>query len=502
MSSQANVKVVRGGRVLDRAQHRAEPADILIEGSRIVAITAPGGAAPEGAQVIDASDRLLMPGLINAHTHSHGGLGKGAGDRWTLELLLHAARWLSGFRTPEYMYLSALVGALEMVRKGCTACYDLFLEWPLPSPEGVEAIGRAYAEVGMRAVLAPMTADRTFYQAIPGLLEAMPAALRRDLEAVHMQPGGAIIEACRTMLKQAPSEQSRLRLALAPTIPLHCADDVIRAHHDLAQDYGVGLHMHLAESKVQAVAGLQRYGTTLTAHLDKLGVLGPHFTAAHAVWLDADDMRRLADNGASVAHNPGSNLRLGSGIAAVHEMLQAGVNVGIGTDGANCSDNQNMFEALRLASFVSRVRSHDYRTWLTTEQALLMATEGSARALGLGDDIGRLAPGYKADIVFLDLNHVNFLPLNDPTHQLVHTEDGSAVDSVLIDGDIVLWHGRFPGIDLAAVRSRIEAARQDLAVKSHATRQAAEVLEAHIGQFCIGLSRQPYHVHALAGADY
>jgi guanine deaminase len=220
------------------------------------------------------------------------------------------------------------------------------------------------------------------------------------------------------------------------------------------------------------------------------------------VWLDDDDLRRLANHGASVAHNPGSNLRLGSGIAAVHDMLQAGINVGIGTDGANCSDNQNMFEAMRLASFVSRVRSHDYHTWLTTEQALSMATEGSARALGMGDDIGRLAPGYKADIVFLDLNHVNFLPLNDPTHQLVHTEDGSAVDSVLIDGDIVLWHGQFPGIDLAAVRRRIEAARQDLAVKSHATRQAAEALEAHIGHFCIGLSRQPYHVHALAGADY
>jgi guanine deaminase len=502
MPSTAHRKIIRGGYVLNSVNHQAEPADVLLEGNRIAALVAPGGAAPEGAEPIDAANRLLIPGLINAHTHSHGGLAKGMGDRWTLELLLHASRWLSGFRTTEHLYLSALIGALEMVRKGCTTCYDLFLELPLPTLEGVEAIARAYQEVGMRAVLAPMTADRTFYQAIPGLLEALPAAPRRDLEKVQMQPGEAVINACRTILKHTAFDASCLRLALAPTIPLHCSDDCLIAHRDLAQEYGVGLHMHVAESKIQAVAGIKQYGTTLTAHLDALGFLGPHFTAAHAVWLDRDDMQRLADHGASVAHNPGSNLRLGSGIAAVHEMVQAGVNVGIGTDGASCSDNQNMFEAMRFASFVSRVRSHDYHAWLPTEQVFSMATEGSAKALGFGDAIGRLAPGYKADIVFLDLGHVNYLPLNDATNQLVHTEDGSAVDSVLIDGQIVLWQGRFTRLDIAALRSRIETAREELAIRSREAKQLSAALEEHVGRFCIGLARQPYHVHAMAGNDY
>jgi guanine deaminase len=350
--------------------------------------------------------------------------------------------------------------------------------------------------------MAPMTADRTFYQAIPGLLDALPATLRLDLEKMQMQPGGAIITACRTLLKQTTWDTSRLRLALAPTIPLHCSDDCLIAHRDLAQEYGVGMHMHLAESKVQAVSGMKQYGTTLTAHLDALGLLGPQFTAAHAVWLDRDDIQRLADHGASVAHNPGSNLRLGSGIAAVSDMVQAGVNIGIGTDGASCSDNQNMFEAMRLASFVSRVRSHDYHTWLQTDQVLSMATEGSAKALGFGDDIGRLAPGYKADIVFLDLNHVNYLPLNNPIHQLVHTEDGSAVDSVIIDGQMVLWQGRFTRIDLASLRERLAAAREDLAIRNQEAKQLATALEAYVGQFCLGLARQSYHVHAMAGSDY
>jgi cytosine/adenosine deaminase-related metal-dependent hydrolase len=440
-----------------------------------------------------------MPGLINAHTHSHGGLAKGMGDRWPLELLLHAGPWLNGYRTSEHMYLSALIGALEMVRKGCTACYDLYLELPLPTPDGLEAIGRAYQDVGMRAVLAPMTADRTFYQAIPGLLEALPWPQRRELETLRMQPGEAIIEACRTLLERNPFDPTRLRLALAPTIPLHCSDDLIMTHRDLARDYDVGLHMHLAESKVQALSGMTCYGQTLTAHLDTLGFLGPNLTAAHAVWLSHDDIQRLADNGVSVAHNPGSNLRLGSGIAAAYEMVQAGINVGIGTDGASCADNQNMFEAMRFASFVSRVREPDYQTWLQTGQVLNMATAGSAKALGFGDDIGRLAPGYKADIVFLDLNHVNFLPCNDPTHQLVHTEDGSAVDGVIIDGRVVLWQGRFADIDMSSLRARIEAAQDALAQRTHDARRLAEALEPHVGQFCLGLARQSYPVHATVG---
>lgn len=495
----APFKMIRNGRLLDIATHRAEPADVLIEGNRIAAIQPPGNAAPEGAVTIEANDRLLMPGLINAHTHSHGGLAKGMGDQWSLELLLHAGPWLNSYRTAEHMYLSALIGALEMVRKGCTACYDLYLELPLPTPEGVEAIGRAYQDVGMRAVLAPMTADRTFYQAIPGLLDALPSPQKQGLEAMRMQPGEAIIDACRALLERNPFDPARIRLGLAPTIPLHCSDDLIVAHRDLARDYDVGLHMHLAESKVQALSGMTCYGQTLTGHLDTLGFLGPNLTAAHAVWLSTEDLHRLADNGVSVAHNPGSNLRLGSGIAAVHDMVQAGINVGIGTDGASCSDNQNMFEAMRFASFVSRVREPDYQTWLQTAQVLDMATVGSAKALGFGDDIGRLAPGYKADIVLLDLNHINFLPLNDPTHQLVHTEDGSAVDSVIIDGRVVLWHGRFTDVDAASLRSRIEAAQDVLAQRAHDSRRLAEGLEAHVGQFCLGLARQSYPVHATVG---
>jgi len=497
MRGEARTTVVRGGRLLDARRHRADPTDLLIRDGRIAELGPPGLEAPGEAELIDASDRLLMPGLVNAHTHGHGGLGRGAGDRWTLELLLNAGPWLSGGRTLEQKYLSTLIGALEMVRKGCTACYDLQLELPLPTVEGLEAVARAYEDAGMRAVIAPMLADRSFYEAIPGLLEALPSGLRRDVERLRLGPPEASLEVCRRLIEGWRFDRDRLRPALAPTIPLHCSDELLVASRDLARELGVGLHMHLAESKVQALAGLERYGCTLTAHLDAIGFLGPEFTGAHGVWLDADDRRRLADHGASIAHNPGSNLRLGSGLAAARELRDAGVNVGIGTDGLNCSDNQNMFEALRLASFVSRVRSHDPERWLRSEDVLEMSSAGSAHALGLGADIGRIAPGYRADIVFLDLGHVNFLPLNDPSNQLAHSEDGAAVDGVMVDGRLLLWRGHFTRIDLAGVRRRVEAAAERLRAQNRPARRLAEALEPHVTRFCIGLTAQPYGVRAM-----
>ena len=195
----------------------------------------------------------------------------------------------------------------------------------------------------------------------------------------------------------------------------------------LAREFGVGLHSHIQESKTQVIVGLKTYGKTQTAHLQDLGLLGPDFVAAHGVWLDDDDIRRLADHGASVAHNPGSNMLLGNGIPAVKAMLERRLNVGIGTDGAACCDNQNMYESMRVASYGSKVQGPDTARWLATEEILEAATAGSARALGLGDRLGKIAKGYKADLVFIDLNHVNWMPLNDPTNQLVHTEDGTGV---------------------------------------------------------------------------
>jgi 5-methylthioadenosine/S-adenosylhomocysteine deaminase len=498
-ASADTVTVIRGGRLLDTRAHRADAADIVVTGDTISAIGAPGLTAPPGATVVNASGLLLHPGLVNAHMHAHGNLAKGLGDRWTLELLLTAGPWISGGRTHEERYLSAKLGAVEMVLKGTTAAYDLPLELPAPTPEGTEAVGRAYAEVGVRAVVAPMVADRTFYEAIPGLLDVLTPALREEVARLRPPPWATTLAGLQAVLRGWTLDRADVRLGVAPTIPHHCSDEFIRACADLAKEHGVGLHSHVAESKVQAIVGLQRYGKTPTAHLDELGALGPRFTAAHGVWLDGDDMRRLGDRGSSVAHNPGSNLRLGNGLGDMRAMLEARANVGIGTDGASCSDNLNMYEAMRLASLVSKGRTPDVERWVTTDEVVVAATEGSARALGLPGQLGRLAPGYKADIVFLDLGHPNWIPLNDPTNQLVHTEDGSAVTHVMIGGRMVVEHRRLTTVDVTALARDVETARRRLAEASAPARALCERLAAVVSRFCPGLAHVPYHVDRYVG---
>jgi guanine deaminase len=487
--------VLRGGRVLDIAAGTTDAADILIADDTIREIGPPGLPAPAGATEISAARRLIHPGLVNAHTHSHGNLAKGMGDRWTLELLLTAAPWIGGNRNADDIRLSAQIGAVEMVLKGCTACYDLFFEWPAPSREGMALVADAYAEVGMRAVIAPMVADRTFYEAIPGLADALPAALRERVAALRLAPGATTLAATREALDAWSYDRDSIRPAVAPTIPHHCSDGFILGCARLARDFDVGLHSHVAESKVQAITGIRLYGRTQTAHLDALGVLGPHFTVAHGVWLDDDDMARLGGHGASVAHNPGSNMRLGSGLADTRGMLDRRVNLGVGTDGASCADNQNMYEVMRLASFVSKVQGPDTGRWLSTREAALAATEGSARILGFAGKLGRIAPGYKADLVLLDLDHPNWLPLNDPVNQLVHAEDGTAVESVMIGGRMVVENRRVLTVDLARLRDRAAAARDRLAAANADNRLLYDALAPVVGSHCPGLARLPYHVH-------
>jgi len=484
--------VIRGARMVDGH------ADILIRGDTIEQVSQPGTVGAGDARVIDARGKLIHPGLINAHMHGHGNLAKGMGDRWTLELLLTAAPWTNGYRSLEDKYLSTLIGAAEMLMKGCTACYDLVAEFPTPSVEGLEAVGRAYRDAGMRAVVAPMVADLSFFEAIPGLMEALPPALQKEVERLRLAPYRTTLENMRKALHGWKFDRDGVRPAVAPTIPLHCIDEFLAGCATLAREYGVGLQTHLAESKVQVVAGLKKYGRSLAAHMDALGLVGPNFTAAHGVWLDDEDMKRLAERGASVAHNPGSNMRLGSGIADMRRMLECGINVGIGTDGASSSDNLNMYEAMRIASLASKVRGPDWQRWITTKEVLEAATAGSAKALGFGDKLGRLAPGYKADIVFLDLANVNWIPLNDVVNALVHTEDGSAVHSVMVAGRMVLEDRKLVNVDLAKLARDAESARERLERLNRDNRALYERLEPIVGTFCPALAKAPLHINRYA----
>jgi 5-methylthioadenosine/S-adenosylhomocysteine deaminase len=487
--------LIRGGRVLRADFVTCDPADVLIEHGFIRAIEPVGRITRDDVETIEAADRLLVPGLVNGHTHAHGGLGKGAvGDRVPLEVFLSASAVINGSRTVEDKRLSATLTAVELVRKGCTAAYDLFVEYPVPSREGLDAVAEAYGTVGMRAVIAPMMADHTLYEALPGLIESLPPHLQEQARRIKAAPYEASVAAAREVLANWRHNRDKLRPALGPTIPLHCSDAFLVECARLAEEYDVLLQTHLAESKTQAVLGYKKYGRSLVAHLEALNVLGPRLSAAHGIWLDSDDISRLAAAGAGVVHNPMSNLRLGSGVAPARALLDAGVRLGIGTDASNTSDGQNMFEALRLAAFLSRIGDANYGRWLSAEEVFHAATEGSAKILNF-DRIGRLEPGYCADIVFLDIGHINYVPLRNPLRQMVLGENGAAIHSVMIDGRFVVRDRRLLTVDEARLRQDAEEAVARLDMVNVDAARAANQFRDLVGHFCMAHARAPFHVH-------
>jgi guanine deaminase len=475
--------VIRGGLVLD-AGGRAALRDVLIEDGRIVAIESPGFSVSGDAELLSAADRMLIPGLISAHTHSHGALNRGAvDDKVSLEMFLTGAGSSPRSRGIDDKYLSAALSAAEMIRKGCTACYDLTVEFPGPSREGISAVARAYRDAGMRAVIAPMIADRTIYQALPGLLDALPDDLRSQCAALAAAPIESTISTCADILANWEFDRRFIRPALGPTIPLHCSDEFLSRCARLAREHEVPLQTHLAESRAQAALGRTRYGKSLVGHLDDIGFLSERLSAAHAIWLDDDDIARLGQCGVSVAHNPSSNLRLGSGVAAVRKMLNNNIAVGVGTDASNTSDGQNMFEATRLASYLSRIDGFASDEWLSAQEAFGLATEGSAKVLGF-EKIGRLAVGYEADIVFLRLDSPHFVPLRSPLIQMVFAENGASVDTVMIGGRIVFDDGKLLTLDEVLLRRQAQEAAHRLDEANAGIFATAATVARLVGAFC------------------
>ena len=478
--------LIHGAKVLRPKTFAAEALDVIVEGETIKDLVAPGSVKGEGMERIDATGRALMPGLVNGHNHATSHLAKGLFDRYTLELYLTAVPWSTGRRTLEDKKLSATIGAAEMARKGCTAAYDMFAEFPLPTVEGVATVADAYAQVGLRAVIAPQMTDKSYWEAVPGLAEALPEPLRSEALKSKSAPHEQSIDACKKILAWWRHPRDRIRPALGPSIPHHCSDDFLRECRDLAREQGLGMQMHVVESKFQSVIAPKIYGTTLVGHLAEIGMLSERFCVAHGVWLTDDDRKRLADAGASVSHNPGSNLKLGSGIADMRGMLAAGINVAVGTDGTASSDNLNAFEAMRLACYLSRVKEHPVEQWISAREALYAATEGGAKALGF-EKVGRIEKGWKADLVFLDLTALHYVPLNDLAQQIVFGEDGTGVEHVMAGGAFIVRDRKLLNVDAARLKREADEAVARLSAANAEAKALAEKLLPYVGRFCAGV---------------
>jgi guanine deaminase len=483
----SNTLIISRGLLLTDPAQPALAGDLLVEDGLIRAVGAPGAfAAMADARVLDASDRLVIPGLVNGHTHAHGALGRGAVADVALEGFLAASPAINGQRGLDDLALSATLTAVELLRRGCTACFDVSGEFPQTSLAGLHAVAGAYDRVGLRAVVAPMMADRSLWQAYPELLQSLPAELQGALAAQRAPTLRAQLDAVRQAAVDWPFDARRVRLGLAPTIPLHCTDDFLRECAQLSEAHGLPMQTHLAESRAQAEVGRRRYGRSLVAHLAQLGLLGARFSVAHAIWISDADIELLAEHGVTAIHNPLSNLRLGSGIAPLRRMLERGLHVGLGSDGANTADTQNLFEVMRLAAGLSRVVDADEDRWVTCAEVLRMATTGSARALGLDVPLGRIAPGFAADLVLLDLAQPHYVPLRDAARQLVHGENAGGVDRVLVGGRVVVDQGRVLTVDEAALRRQAEAAAARLDALNQPGRHLSQVLRPWVSKFCCG----------------
>lgn len=440
----ADRRVIAGGLVLTGPDWVPARRDLLVDAGRIVAVERPGSLDQVDARRHDAHDRLVVPGLINAHTHSHTLPFRGVARDWTLETSLLHGGWMGGERSEELAELCALLAATEMIASGATGVFDLVAQAGGPSAPGLIATARGYGRSGLRAVVAPMAADRSVHEAVPVIGDCcgIPAPGAQSEE---------ILAACLEFVVGVAGME-RVTAAVAPTIPAHCTPELMTGLHALAVDHELRMHLHLAESSPQAQAGRERFGHSITAELHRLGLLDDHLTAAHTIWVDQHDRELLAAAGVVVVTVPGSNLRLGSGVADTRALLDAGIGLAVGTDGANSADALDVLDASRLALLLPRVSANQPAAWPTVEEILDAATSGGAAACGW-TDVGRITPGHAADLTFLDLSARAFVPANDVAHQLLSAARAADVTDVMVDGDWV-YRDRAFGHDLATATDR------------------------------------------------
>ena len=451
-------------------------------------------ARTHGAEVVDGRRWLALPGLVNAHYHSHDVLLKGRFDVMSLEKW--AFRALPRFfppRSDRELRLRTLIGAAECLRSGITTVQDMLSLWPLTARQ-IEVVRQAYRDAGLRVVLGIQLADVGPLDTIPFFAEGLDAPAREAAQGPAAPAGMPDpVAELRGILNAHPAgEGDLLTWAVCPSSPERCSRALMLRMRDIAFEHGLRLFTHIAISRLEAVAAQKifaRTGGSPVRYLQELGLLGPWLTLAHGVWLDAQDRRMLAETGTRLVLNPMSNLKTRNGIARFQDYRRDGVGFGLGCDNCSCSDAQNMFQAMKFATLLSGVND-DTDNGLKAGDAFHAATAGGALALGLENRIGRIQAGYQADITFIDKDDLVYQPLNDVKRQLVYGEGGRGVRNVMVAGRFVVRDGRVLGVDTAALRAELFELMPELRRDAAAVEARARALDAIIDkveQRCLGI---------------
>ena len=373
-------------------------------------------------QEIDGRGKLLMPGLINTHNHVAMTLMRGYADDMPLMPWLTEKIWpFEEKERPDDVRLGAEVGIAEMLLGGTTAFVDMY--WMQTS------VAEAVCRSGIRAVLSPCFVDACFEE------------FERDLEIV--------------LERYAGSGDGRIGVMIAPHAPYTCSPEHLRRALELSRRYGLGINIHVAETKTEIETIARQYGKSPVVHLRDLGMFERPTLAVHGVYLSNEDIALLKEHGVSVAHNPQSNMKISSGIAPVARLLREGINVGIGTDGACSNNDLDMWEEMRSASFLQKVATDDPCV-LPAYEVLKMATVNGAKAIGMEGKLGQIAEGMLADVILIDLCKPHLSPCHDLVANLVYCCKSSDVDTVIVNGRIVVEHGRLLTLDTTALCGEIQ----------------------------------------------
>jgi 5-methylthioadenosine/S-adenosylhomocysteine deaminase len=417
------------------------------ESGRLLAIGRADALRPSfpTAERVDCTGHVVLPGLINTHTHLFQTLLKGLGDDRVL------ADWFTAMTGPSAVelteddcYLAALHGCAEALSTGTTTILDFMYVHPRPGLG--DAVAIAMDEIGIRGVLA-----RGYVTA--GTDVGIPAPLVEPLDR-------ALTDAQR-LIEGWNRPGSRLRVGLAPCMSWSVDEPTLRETRALADATGAPITMHLAESPFDVDESVRRFGQRDVRLAARTGLLGPDLLAVHCVQCDATDIELLAASGTAVSHNPCSNLYLGSGIAPIPRMQRRGITVGLASDGPASSSNHSMLQAMKFAALIHKGAHRDAEI-MTAEKALEMATIDGAAALGMADEIGSLETGKRADIVVANLSSLCLTPVHRATSALVYSARGDEVDQVYVDGRLVARAGTPVRVDPADLRRRSAAAARNL----------------------------------------
>ena len=451
------------------------PLDIDISGDRITAVRKSGTSAPRGS-VVDARSRLVTAGLVNGHHHSHEHYYKGRHENQPLELWMNSVRPLEPIPyTARQVYLRTLVGAIEALRSGTTTLIDDMNASPVLIPEHVDAAFQAYEDVGIRALVGITLFDRPFFRAMPFVEEEFPPELLKALDQKSAKtPPEEYLEFARHLALTRHPRKNRVGYIAAPSAPQRCTEGFLKAVRALADDHDLPVIMHVQETRLQVVTGQIFYGCTMVEYLERIGFLAQNTSLIHCVWLNPREIEMLARRGATVQHNPISNLKLGSGVAPVRPLLDAGVNLTLGTDGCGSIESANMLNVVAAAALINKLRDDNPSRWVGAGDAWKAGTMGGARAIGMGNELGAVEAGRKADLAVYRLDSIPFTPLNNPLGQLVYAEGGANLDTMIVDGEIVMRDGRLTRIDEASLLEEIAAEHTKLLPLLERTERQAE----------------------------